>query len=107
MGMASQGSFKLNTGAQIPAIGLGTWQDENSQEAAVLAALKAGYRHIDTARCYGTEPAVGKAIKYSGVPRDQIFVTSKLWNNKHHPADVGQALQDTLNDLGLEYIDLF
>lgn len=56
---------------------------------------------------YGTEPAVGKAIKYSGVPRDQIFVTSKLWNNKHHPADVGQALQDTLNDLGLEHIDLF
>lgn len=56
---------------------------------------------------YGTEPAVGKAIKHSGVPRDQVFVTSKLWNNKHHPADVGQALQDTLDDLGLEYIDLF
>lgn len=56
---------------------------------------------------YGTEPAVGKAIKHSGVPRDQIFVTSKLWNNKHSPADVAQALQDTLNDLGLEYLDLF
>lgn len=61
----------------------------------------------DNVISYGTEPAVGKAIKQSGVPRDQIFVTSKLWNNKHHPADVGQALQDTLNDLGLEYIDLF
>lgn len=56
---------------------------------------------------YGTEPAVGKAIKQSGVPRNEIFVTSKLWNNKHHPEDVGPALQQTLNDLGLEYLDLF
>ncbi|KAF3387513.1 hypothetical protein F1880_001472 [Penicillium rolfsii] len=107
MAFQGQKTFKLNTGAQIPAIGLGTWQDADAQEAAVLAALKAGYRHIDTARCYGTEEAVGKAIKQSGVPRSEIFVTSKLWNNKHHPDDVGPALQDTLNDLGLDYLDLF
>jgi alcohol dehydrogenase (NADP+) len=56
---------------------------------------------------YGTEPAVGKAIKKSGVPREELFVTTKLWNNKHHPDDVAQALQDSLNDLGLDYVDLF
>ncbi|KAJ5489513.1 oxidoreductase [Penicillium diatomitis] len=100
-------TFKLNTGAEIPALGLGTWQDADAQESAVREALKAGYRHIDTARCYGTEGSVGKGIKASGVPRDQIFVTTKLWNNKHHPDDVGPALQDSLNDLGIEYIDLF
>lgn len=107
MAFQGQKTFKLNTGAQIPALGLGTWQDAAAQEAAVLAALQAGYRHIDTARCYGTEKAVGKAIKQSGVPRSQIFVTSKLWNNKHHPDDVGPALQETLDDLGLDYLDLF
>ncbi|KAJ5325515.1 aldehyde reductase AKR1 [Penicillium brevicompactum] len=102
-----QKSFKLNTGAHIPAIGLGTWQDEDAQEQAVLTALHAGYRHIDTARCYGTEKAVGTAIKKSGIPRDQIFVTSKLWNNRHHPDDVALALQESLDDLGLDYLDLF
>ncbi|CAI7566815.1 unnamed protein product [Penicillium glandicola] len=107
MAANAQKTFKLSTGAQIPAIGLGTWQDEVAQEAAVLVALQAGYRHIDTARCYGTEPAVGKAIKQSGIPRGEIFVTTKLWNNKHHPDDVDQALQQSLDDLGLEYIDLF
>ncbi|CAG8305813.1 unnamed protein product [Penicillium salamii] len=99
--------FKLNTGAHIPAIGLGTWQDEAEQEQAVLTALHAGYRHIDTARCYGTEKAVGNAIKRSGIPRHQIFVTSKLCNNRHHPDDVGRALQQSLEHLGLEYLDLF
>ncbi|RJE26703.1 aldehyde reductase AKR1 [Aspergillus sclerotialis] len=102
-----QKHFKLNTGALIPAIGLGTWQDEDAQEAAVTTALKAGYRHIDTARCYGTEKPIGNALRQSGVPRDQIFITSKLWNNKHHPDDVPQALDDTLSDLGVDYIDLF
>ncbi|KAI9929418.1 hypothetical protein MW887_000888 [Aspergillus wentii] len=105
--MTSQTTFKLNTGAHIPAIGLGTWQDPEAQENAVLTALKEGYRHIDTARCYGTEKQVGNAIRKSGIPREEIFVTSKLWNNKHHPNDVAQALQLSLDDLGLEYLDLF
>ncbi|KAL4784340.1 NADP-dependent oxidoreductase domain-containing protein [Aspergillus varians] len=100
-------TFKLNTGASIPAIGFGTWQDAGAQENAVAEALKAGYRHIDTARVYGTEKAVGTAIKKSGIPRKEIFLTTKLWNNKHHPDDVEQALADSLNDLGLEYVDLF
>lgn len=56
---------------------------------------------------YGTEKAVGKAIKQSGVPRNEIFITTKLWNNKHHPDDVGPALQESLDDLGVEYVDLF
>jgi len=107
MAFHGQKTFKLNTGAQIPALGLGTWQDAEAQEAAVLAALRAGYRHIDTARIYGTEKAVGKAIKQSGVPRNEIFITTKLWNNKHHPDDVGPALQESLDDLGVEYVDLF
>lgn len=58
----------------MPSMGFGTWQDKDSQESAVETALKAGYRHIDTAHIYGTEPMVGKGIKKSGVPRDQIFV---------------------------------
>ncbi|KAL2871024.1 aldo/keto reductase [Aspergillus lucknowensis] len=100
-------TFKLNTGASIPALGFGTWQDAEAQESAVTEALKAGYRHIDTARVYGTEKAVGAAIRKSGIPRSEIFLTTKLWNNKHHPDDVAQALEDSLNDLGLDYVDLY
>ncbi|KAJ5432608.1 oxidoreductase [Penicillium daleae] len=99
--------FKLNTGAEIPALGFGTWQDEQAQEDAVTEALKAGYRHIDTARVYLTEKAVGKAIKKSGIPREELFITTKLWNNKHHPDDVAPALQQSLDDLELEFVDLY
>ncbi|KAI9801013.1 MAG: hypothetical protein M1825_003547 [Sarcosagium campestre] len=106
--MATQSThFKLNTGAEIPALGFGTWQDKEAQESAVLAALKAGYRHIDTARIYGTEAAVGAGIKQSGVPRSSIFLVSKLWNNKHHPDDVEAALDASLKDLGTDYLDLY
>ncbi|KAF1831515.1 Aldo/keto reductase [Decorospora gaudefroyi] len=106
--MAHNGTtFKLNTGAQIPAIGFGTWQDKEAQEPAVTIALQAGYRHIDTARIYGTEPAVGAAIKKSGVPRSELFITTKLWNNSHHPDDVEAALDASLKDLGTDYLDLY
>ncbi|KAK2801128.1 hypothetical protein FQN50_007857 [Emmonsiellopsis sp. PD_5] len=99
--------FKLNTGAYIPAIGFGTWQDKEAQENAVLEALKAGYRHIDTASIYGTEAAIGRAIKKSGVPREELFITSKLWNNKHHPDDVEPAIDQSLKNLGIDYLDLY
>lgn len=97
----------LNTGAKIPAVGFGTWQDADAQEAAVTEALKAGYRHIDTARIYGTEPAVARGIKNSGVPREEIFITTKLWNNSHHPDDVEPAIDASLKDLQTDYLDLY
>jgi alcohol dehydrogenase (NADP+) len=106
--MAHNGTtFTLNTGAKIPATGFGTWQDADAQEPAVTIALKAGYRHIDTARIYGTEKAVGQAIKNSGVSRDQLFITTKLWNNAHHPDDVEKQLDASLKDLGVDHLDLW
>lgn len=107
MAHANTTKFKLNTGAEIPAIGFGTWQDKESQEDAVYEALKAGYRHIDTARVYGTEPAVAAGIKKSGIPREEIFITSKLWNNSHHPDDVETACDASLKDLNTNYLDLY
>ncbi|KAL8667433.1 MAG: hypothetical protein Q9202_000649 [Teloschistes flavicans] len=106
--MATQNTtFKLNTGNEIPAVGFGTWQDKDAQEDAVTEALKAGYKHIDTARIYGTEPACGAAIRKSGVPRSSLFITTKLWNNSHHPSDVEPALDASLKDLGTDYVDLY
>lgn len=106
--MAPRGTkYPLNTGAMIPALGFGTWNDADQQEAAVAEALKAGYRHIDTARVYGTEEAVGKAIKKSGVPREEIFVTTKLWNSRHRPDDVEPTLDASLKDLDTDYVDLY
>lgn len=91
----------------LAAVGFGTWQDADAQEEAVLNALRAGYRHIDTARIYGTEPAVGSAIKKSGIPRSEIFITTKLWNNSHDPKDVEPAIDASLKDLGTDYLDLY
>lgn len=72
-------TYTLNTGAKIPAIGLGTWQSKpNEVKTAVEVALKAGYRHIDTAAAYGNEKEVGDGIKASGVPRNDFFLTTKL-----------------------------
>ncbi|CAO3564760.1 unnamed protein product [Mortierella alpina] len=99
---------KLNTGATIPLLGLGTWQSGPSVvKTAVKTAIAAGYRHIDTAWIYGNEKEVGEAIRESNVPREELFVTTKLWNNSHRPQDVAPALETSLKNLGLDYIDLY
>lgn len=96
----------LNTGAKIPSIGFGTFQDPDAQVDAVSRALKAGCRLIDTARVYDVEKQVGQGIKESGVAREEVFVGTKLWCNYFHPDDVEAALDDSLRDLDTPYVDL-
>ncbi|KAL4998047.1 NADP-dependent oxidoreductase domain-containing protein [Aspergillus recurvatus] len=103
-------TYKLNTGAEIPALGLGTWQSAPGEvSAAVYHALKVGYRHIDAAQCYGNEAEVGEGIKRALsegiVKRSEIFVTTKLWCTYH--TRIQQALDLSLSKLGLEYVDLY
>ena len=102
-------SLLLNTGARIPQVGLGVWQSPRGAGTrdAVSAALRLGYRHIDTARIYGNEANVGDAVRGSGMPRDQIFVTTKLWNDDHGYDPALRAFDASLKRLGLEYVDLY
>ncbi|KAF7597223.1 hypothetical protein BBP40_008065 [Aspergillus hancockii] len=101
-------TYKLNSGYSIPAIGLGTWLSKPHEvENAVESALRAGYRHIDAAAVYQNENEVGNGWKNSGVPREQIFITSKLWNTHHHPEYVEEAVEKTLKDLRTDYLDLY
>ncbi|KAJ6555055.1 NADP-dependent oxidoreductase domain-containing protein [Mycena vulgaris] len=101
-------SIKLNTGASILAIGLGAFDPDiglGESEKWFLTAFEAGYRHIDTAQIYGTEPSVGAAVRGSGLPRDKIFVTTKIpWN--HGGKYVARSFEDSLRHLGLDYVDL-
>ena len=97
----------LNNGVKMPFLGLGVWQTSPGKvcENAVLAALEAGYRHIDTAAIYGNEESVGAAIRKSKVPRKEIFVVTKLWNSGH--GDVVAALGASLRRLKTDYVDLY
>ncbi len=98
--------FARDAGA-LPAIGFGTSPMMGGLSAeTVLAALKAGYRHIDTARKYGTERAVGEAVRASGVPRAEIFVTTKVSHENLRPADFARSVDESLKALGLDYVDL-
>jgi len=98
----------LNDGSTIPQLGFGVFQIEPQDTVeAVREALRIGYRHIDTAEMYGNEKEVGEAIRDSGLDRGDIFVTSKLNNSFHEPADARKAFDDTLSDLGTDYVDLF
>lgn len=102
-------TFTLNTGATIPAIGFGTWQIFPSilAERAVSSALKLGYRHVDTARIYGNEKGVGKACRQSDVAREELFVTTKLWNHSQGYDKALEAFDGSLARLGLDYVDLY
>ena len=102
-------TYTLSNGVNIPCVGFGTWQTPNGETAinSVLEAIKCGYRHIDTAACYGNEESVGKAIKLSGINREELFVTSKLWNTDQGYESTLKAFDKTIKDLGLDYLDLY
>ena len=102
-------TYTLSNGVNIPCVGFGTWQTPNGETAinSVLEAIKCGYRHIDTAACYGNEESVGKAIKLSRINREELFVTSKLWNTDQGYESTLKAFNKTIKDLGLDYLDLY
>lgn len=102
-------TYTLSNGSKIPIVGFGTWQTQAGPLAviAVKSALSSGYRHIDTAEMYGNEKSVGKAIKESGISRRTLFVTSKLNNEAHSYTAAKDAIEKTLKDLQVDYLDLF
>jgi 2,5-diketo-D-gluconate reductase A len=101
-------SITLNNGVQIPQLGFGTFQIKPAEtREATLAALRIGYRHIDTAEMYGNEKEVGEALRESGLAREDVFVTSKLNNGFHAYDEALKAFDGTLSDLGVDYLDLF
>ncbi len=107
-------TYELSNGKSIPVVGFGTWQSENGKECyeAVLEALKCGYRHIDTAAAYGNEESVGQAIadfldETEDVHREDLFVTTKLWNDDHGYEETKKAIETSLKKLKLDYVDLY
>jgi methylglyoxal/glyoxal reductase len=100
---------KQNDGRKIPWLGLGTYQSPSGQAThdAVLWALEAGYRHIDTAALYKNESDVGTAVRESGIPREQIYITTKVWNSDIRGGTVAQAMDASLKKLGMDYVDLY
>lgn len=101
--------YTLNNGIKIPCVGFGTWQAEEGDiaKASVKTALAAGYRHIDTAAAYGNEESVGLGIQESGIPREELFITTKLWNPVRGYDETMEAFHISRRKLGLEYLDLY
>ncbi len=110
--MSKTPTVSLRDGSRMPALGLGTWKSTPGEVyEAVRVALEVGYRHIDCAAIYQNEAEVGRALGEAFaagvVKREELWITSKLWNDAHRPEHVGPALEQTLRDLGLEYLDLY
>ena len=107
--MTNQLFLKMNDNCQIPVVGLGTWKSEpgKTTSQAVLDSLEAGYRHIDTARAYDNETDVGRAVNDSGLPREDLFITTKLWNQHQGYEEAIEACEKSLNRLNCDYIDLY
>ncbi|GAA1381287.1 aldo/keto reductase [Luteococcus sanguinis] len=98
----------LNDGVKIPQLGFGVWQVAPAEVQPVVAkALEVGYNHIDTAAAYNNEEGVGRAIAESGIARDDLFVTTKLWNDSHKKDDARKAIETSLEKLGLDHLDLY
>ena len=101
-------NVKFNDGRTIPQLGYGVWQVEDEvAEKVVGTALETGYRHIDTAAIYGNEAGVGRAIANSGVAREDIFLTTKLWNSDQGYESAFEAFEASLEKLGTDYVDLY
>ena len=101
-------TLQLNDGRSIPQLGFGVFKvDPAETERIVLDAFEAGYRHIDTAAIYRNEEGVGRAIAASGIPRDELFITTKLWNDRRGEAEARAALGESLEKLGLDRVDLY
>jgi 2,5-diketo-D-gluconate reductase A len=104
--MSTQPTISLNDGNAIPQLGFGVWQVPNEEAAKVVGtAISTGYRSIDTAAIYGNEIGVGKGIAASPVPRPELFITTKLWNDQH--TNARSALNESLSRLGLDHVDLY
>jgi len=98
----------LNNGVKMPQLGFGVWQVEDQKATvAVKKALEVGYRLIDTAMIYGNEAGVGRAVKESGIPREDLFITTKVWNADHGYEKTLKAYDESLSRLGLDYVDLY
>ncbi|MBO4670089.1 MAG: aldo/keto reductase [Lachnospiraceae bacterium] len=102
-------TYRLLNGVEIPCIGFGTWQTPDGDVAvnSVKCAIQTEYRHIDTAQAYGNEEGVGEGIRQGGVPREELFITTKLWNNNHTYDLTMRTFEESLKKLGLDYVDLF
>jgi methylglyoxal/glyoxal reductase len=102
-------TLTLRNSVEMPRLGLGVWRAKAGSEVrdAVRWALEAGYRHVDTAHIYGNEQDVGRVLREGAVPREQLFVTTKLWNSDQGYASTKAALDASLGDLGLDYVDLY
>lgn len=102
-------TFKLNNGTHIPCVGFGTWQTPDGQVAidSVKCAIEAGYKHIDTAAAYDNEKSVGQAIRESGINREELFITTKLWNAERGYETTLKAFDKSMEELGLDYLDLY